>query len=125
MTAQIPLIQHYVQFLFGLKLQITFESMGLPARRHMQLWSSTDNVPVVITVGCCVCSSSSFCHSPCLSHFTPGPDLQLRSPGLHLQSTPLHNPWIPCSRCTIVLLSTVVIIRAWLFLIHYLLPHLV
>ena len=40
-----------------------------------------------------LCFSTSWvCHSSCLSHFTPGPILQSCSPGLHLQSTPLHKP---------------------------------
>ncbi|CAL8264859.1 unnamed protein product [Gadus morhua 'NCC'] len=48
--------------------------------------------PVVFTAVCCVFSTSWVCHSSCLSHFTPGPILQSCSPGLHLQSTPLHKP---------------------------------
>ena len=46
----------------------------------------------MFTAVCCVFSTSWVCHSSCLSHFTPGPILQSCSPGLHLQSTPLHKP---------------------------------
>ena len=51
-------------------------------RQHNLLWSQQS----------AVFSSSLVCHSSRLSHFTPGPHLQSCSPGLHLQSTPLHKP---------------------------------
>ena len=64
-------------------------------RNHIKGQSSKKHAErVVVTAVCCVFVSSSLvCHSSCLSHFTPGPHLQSCSPGLRLQSTPLHKPF--------------------------------
>ena len=74
----------------------------------------------MVSAVCCV-FLLLVCYSSCLSHLTPGPHLQSCSPGLHPQSTPFINPWIPCCRRQIVLRTTVITLRAWR--LCYLLPR--